>query len=106
VDALPAYRLAARSKAFCSIVRLSNLQSERTAEIKTPPHTGAAPQRLTQQAPPNPLPATSHDRAAEAIVEMRKAGMPLRSIQEALAKEGHQISHVAVNRILKRGARD
>jgi hypothetical protein len=37
---------------------------------------------------------------------MRKAGMPLRSIQEALAKEGHQISHVAVNRILKRGARD
>jgi hypothetical protein len=37
------------------------------------------------------------------IVKMRKAGLPLRLIQEVLAKDGHQISHVAVDRILKRG---
>ena len=40
--------------------------------------------------------------AIHKLVEMRRAGMPLRGIQEALAKEGHNLSHVAINRILKR----
>jgi hypothetical protein len=40
--------------------------------------------------------------AIRRIVEMRKADAPLRSIQEALAEDGHSLSHVAVSRILKR----
>ena len=42
--------------------------------------------------------------AIRKIDAMRKAGASLRSIQEALAEDGHKVSHVSINRILKRAA--
>ncbi len=40
--------------------------------------------------------------AIRKIVELRKARTPLRAIQEAMAADGHKLSHVAIDRIWKR----
>ncbi len=44
----------------------------------------------------------SEQAAIRKLVQMRGAGASLRAMQEALAQDGFTISHVAVNRILKR----
>ena len=40
--------------------------------------------------------------AIRKIVELRKARTPLCAIQEAMAADGHKLSHVAIDRIWKR----